>query len=638
MSIDFSKVGLKVGIEIHQQLKTRYKLFCSCPADLSTVSPEIQFYRRLRPTQSELGEVDPAAGFEFRRGRGFLYQTDTRSDCLVEVDEEPPHSLNDEAIDICLTVALMMSSKTIDEIHVMRKIVIDGSNTTGFQRTCIIALGGEVPAEGKKIPIQTVCLEEDAARKTGEEESTTNYNLDRLGIPLIEIATAPAIHTPEEAERVALTAGRILRTTRRVRRGLGTIRQDLNVSVEGGALVEIKGVQKLDLVAKVVEYEVQRQLALIGIKKELEKRGLRREDLEDRFVNITPVFEKTRSQVIQKALERGGVVLAVRLPKFAGLLGRELEPNIRLGTEMSDRARFWGGVGGIFHSDELPGYGITSPEAQAANSALGAEKLDALVLVADTPQNAEDALRAVVLRAAEALEGVPSETRSAHPEGTTHYTRPRPGAARMYPETDVPPVPISRERLERLRSALPVDPERIVERVMKGYGLNRKLASQLLDAGLDELFERIIHETKVSPSVVAVSLTETMKSLERDGVAVENISEAQILETFQLVSSGLAAKENIPDIFTWLSKHGDSSAAQALDGLGIRMLPVEDLERAVDAVVGKSRDMILQRKMNAVGPLLGTLMRDLRGRASADVVSRILRDRIQKELGDQATP
>jgi len=638
VSINLSKIGLRVGIEVHQQLRTESKLFCACPADLSTISPEIEFYRRLRPTQSEMGEVDPAAGFEFRRGRGFQYQTDNKSDCLVETDEEPPHSLNDEAIDICLMVALMIGAHPIDEIHVMRKIVIDGSNTTGFQRTCIVALGGEVPIEGKRIPIQTTCLEEDAARKTGGDESTAQYHLDRLGIPLIEIATAPAISSPEEAERVALSIGRILRATRKVRRGLGTIRQDLNVSIEGGALIEIKGVQRLDLVAKVVRYEAERQLALVGIKEELGRRGLRGGELEEKFVNVASVFAGTDSKVIRKALDRGGVVLAVRLPKFAGLLGRELEPNVRLGTELSDRAKFWGGVGGIFHSDELPGYGITAGEVEAAQRAVEAEALDALVLVADLPHIAEDALRAVVQRALEALDGVPSETRGAHPDGTTRYTRPRPGAARMYPETDVPPVPIGRERLEQLRSELPEDPERIVERIMRDHGLNRKLASQLLESGFDELFERIVAETKVPSSVVAATLTESLRGLERDGVEVENISEAQILETFQLVGSGLAAKETISDIFAWLSKHRGSAAAQSLEGLGIKMLSIEEVERAVDETVKAHRDIVLERRMDVIGSLLGTLMRDLRGRASADVVSRILKARVQKEVGERPTP
>lgn len=273
MEIDYNRVGLKVGLEIHQQLDTKAKLFCQCKTELFKGEPEITFIRRLRPTQSELGQIDPAAYFEFQKGVKILYEANRETSCLVEMDEEPPHLLNTEAVEIALTVALMLKAKPVDEIHVMRKTVIDGSNTTGFQRTCVIALKGEITTGEKTIPIEHISLEEDAARKMGEEEDNTiRYRIDRLGIPLIEIATAPAINTPKEAGEVALAIGRILRATGKVKRGLGTIRQDLNISIAEGALTEIKGVQELELLPLVVEYEVQRQLNLIEISKELQKK------------------------------------------------------------------------------------------------------------------------------------------------------------------------------------------------------------------------------------------------------------------------------------------------------------------------------------------------------------------------------
>ncbi len=264
MTIDYAKVGLKVGLEIHQQLNVNSKLFCSCPPQLFKDEPEITFLRRLRPTQSELGQIDPAAYFEFQKGVRILYEASKISSCLVEMDEEPPHPINMEAVEVVLTASLMMNMQPVDEVHVMRKTVIDGSNTTGFQRTCIIALDGWIKVGEKTIPMQAASLEEDAARKTGtqNEGKTIRYRIDRLGIPLIEVATAPVIYTPMEAQEVAFAIGSILRDTGKVMRGLGTIRQDLNVSLPKGALIEIKGVQELELISKVVEYEVQRQLGL----------------------------------------------------------------------------------------------------------------------------------------------------------------------------------------------------------------------------------------------------------------------------------------------------------------------------------------------------------------------------------------
>jgi len=246
LETDYEKIGLKIGLEIHQQLDTSAKLFCKCPPELFKGEPEITFLRRLRPTQSELGQIDPAAFFEFQKGVKILYEASTATSCLVEMDEEPPHPLNMEAVEIALTAALMMKANPVDEIHVLRKTVIDGSNTTGFQRTCVIALNGEMIVGEKIVPIQHVSLEEDAARKMGAEEGNIiRYRIDRLGIPLIEVATAPVIKSPKEAQEVAFAIGRILRATGRVMRGLGTIRQDLNISIPMGALIEIKGVQEL---------------------------------------------------------------------------------------------------------------------------------------------------------------------------------------------------------------------------------------------------------------------------------------------------------------------------------------------------------------------------------------------------------
>jgi len=367
MAVDYAKVGLKVGLEIHQQLNAKTKLFCSCPLELFKEEPEITFLRRLRPTQSELGQIDPAAFFEFQKGVKILYEANKKSACLVEMDEEPPHPINMEAVEIVLTVSLMMNAQPVDEVHVMRKTVIDGSNTGGFQRTTTIATDGYIKVSEKTIPIQALFLEEDAARKTGtqDEGKTIRYRIDRLGIPLIEIATGPVIYSPIEAQEVALAIGRILRDTGKVIRGLGTIRQDLNVSLPNGALIEIKGVQELELISKVVEYEVQRQLGLIEVKEELVKRGVELEALKQEFVDVTAVFKHTKSKVILKALDKNQKVLAVKLRNFSGLLNRELMPDFRVGTELSDRAKFWGRVGGIFHSDEMPNYGIITEEAEA---------------------------------------------------------------------------------------------------------------------------------------------------------------------------------------------------------------------------------------------------------------------------------
>ena len=634
METDYAKLGLKVGIEIHQQLATSTKLFCGCPPELFKEQPEISFLRRLRPTQSELGQVDPAAFFEFQKGIMIRYEANHATSCLVEMDEEPPHPLNMEAVEVVLSAALMMNAKPVDEVHVMRKTVIDGSNTTGFQRTCAIALDGWIHVGGKMIPIQHASLEEDAARKTGDEEGgkIIKYRIDRLGIPLIEVATGPVIYSPVEAQEVAFAIGRILRDTGRVMRGLGTIRQDLNVSLPNGALVEIKGVQELDLISRVVELEVERQLNLIKIRDELKTRReiteSQKEDLVD-VINVTNVFRNTKAKIITKALEKKRVVLAVKLPGFAGYLKRELMPNFRLGTEMADRARFWGRVGGIFHTDEMPNYGITMEEVEALRKMVKASPEDAVVFVADNVENATDALKAVLERAKETLGGVPAETRAANADGTTRYMRPRPGAARMYPETDIPPSLVTPELLEKVRSSLPEPADKRCERLMKKYDLNKKLAMQVIDSDYNSSFEEIVIESKVSATTVAAFLTETVKALKRDGVAVEKVSDEQLRTIFGAVGSGLLAKEAIPDVFTWLSQHEDKSLQEALDSMGLKMLTDKEVENLVDRVIADNKETVEKAGSRAFGQIMGLIMKEARGKANPAVVSKHLKEKLK---------
>jgi glutamyl-tRNA(Gln) amidotransferase subunit E len=619
--------GLKVGIEVHCQLDTKAKLFCGCPTRLSIEKPERTFLRRLRPTQSELGQVDPAAMFEFQKGRMVAYEADSDTSCLVEMDEEPPHNLNDEAVDSVLMIGLMINLKPIDEIHVMRKVVIDGSNTTGFQRTAAIGLDGYLDIPNKRVPIQHVSLEEDAARKTGEVGMTVSYRIDRLGIPLVEVATGPVINSPQEAQETALAIGRLLKATRKVKRGLGTIRQDLNISTPQGALIEIKGVQKLDLISRAVELEFQRQNELIKIKDELANRGLREDDIKENLVNVTEVFSKTESKVVKSALAKNGVVCAVKLPRFSGLLGRELLPGLRLGTEMSRRAIFAGKVGGIFHSDELPGYGINQEELERIRLRLEVASDDAVVLVADEVDKANDALKAIVERAKEALKGVPEETRASNPDGTTFYMRPRPGAARMYPETDVPPISITSERISRIKASLPPLPETVMKRLADSFGLNEKLAKQLLDSDFMELFETVATRTKIQPSFIATILTETLKSLERDGVALENLVPEHIEKIFYLVDKGETAKESVEKIARWIAENPGKTPDEAMEKLSLRMLSEQELASIVDKVVFDNISLLKDQGDRAAGKMLGLVMAQVRGRADAKRVAALVKER-----------
>lgn len=581
-----------------------------------------------------MGQVDPAALFEFHKGRSIRYEADPVTTDLVELDEEPPHRLNMEAVDIALTISLLMHARPMDEIHVMRKVVIDGSNTTGFQRTAIISLDGKLTFEGKEIPIQQISLEEDAGRKTGEAKNTVTFRLDRLGVPLIEIATGPVITDPEEAGKVALAIGQVLRATGRVKRGLGSIRQDLNVSIRAGALIEIKGVQELELVSKAVEFEVQRQTSLLKIRDELNRRRVKASELREDFQDLTPLISNSQSKVIQSALKHGGTVRGVRLSGFAGLLKRELMPGIRLGTEMAKRAAFWGRVGGIFHSDELPGYGITQAEVNNITKALDCGSNDAFVLIADALENATDGLKAVVERAKGATVGVPEETRTANPDGTTSYMRPRPSAARMYPETDVPPVQITPERVLSVRGKLPQMPEEIAKQIGSRYDLSPKLAIQLVDSEFLETFEQIVATAKgVAPSFVATILTESLRSLARDQVPIQNVEEPHLKEVFRSVAEGHTAKESALEILKWLATHPTEKVETALDQLNLRMMPMTELSVIISKVIDSNRSLVKENGTKALGKMMSLVMAEVRGRADPKLVNDLLRSRLEQFRG-----
>jgi len=616
---DYKDLGLVAGLEIHQQLDTETKLFCECPTELRDPGEsERSFTRYLHPTKSELGEIDAAALEESRVDREFEYMAyDTT--CLVEEDDEPPRRVDREALAVTMEIAQLLDMGVVDQAHVMRKIVVDGSNTTGFQRTMLVATDGVVETDDGPVGVEDLMLEEESAQRVGETDSGVRYSLDRLGIPLVEIGTHPDIRSPEQAQEAAERIGMLLRSTGKVKRGLGTIRQDVNVSVAEGARVEIKGVQSLDDIADIVRNEVGRQVELLAIADELRARDASVGDPQD----VSAVFGDTDSGVIRGALSGPGTAMAVPLFGFDGVVGREIQPDRRLGTELADHAKRHG-AGGVFHTDELPAYGVTETEVAALREAVGAGPEDAVALVADDPETADLAIEAVADRAAAAVEGVPEETRDATEEATTRYLRPLPGAARMYPETDVPPVepdPTEVETPELLTEK--------VERYQTEYGLDAGLAEQVAYGRRMVLFERAV-ETGVDPTLAAGTLESTVTELRRDGVPVGNLEGRHFEELFALLADGDLAKEGVPDLLAALAEDPELSASEAAQREGLGSAGEDEVREAVRAVVERNESQVEEEGMGAFSALMGECMGALRGKADGDVVSDVLREEIQK--------
>jgi len=624
-------VGVKVGLEIHQQLATNKKLFCNCiPIDTEEYS--IKFQRKLRAAKSELGEYDPAALFEKSKSKSIVYYANPNSSCLVEQDEEPPHELDEDAKRISLIIASALKSEIFSEIYPMRKTVVDGSNTTGFQRTMLISLGGNFEVEGTKIGIQSICLEEDAAKNLGDKGIIRKFGLERLGIPLVEIATEPFEVEPQHIKKIALALGRILRSTKKVKRGLGSIRQDVNVSIkEGGVVIEVKGVQQLDQIEKVVEYEAKRQQGLLEISKELQKRNWIHDKENDRK-DITELFTKCKSKIIQSAIKKQQKILAISFNNLGGMFGYTPYEGIRLGKEIAELVRFFG-IGGVFHSDELPNYGVEEIDIENLKDFLKINEKDAYLILATTEEKIHIVIDQIISRI-EFIKnnGIPIDTRLATINGETKFLRPRPGAARMYPETDIPPVIISNDELENAKKNIPKSWDESLLELQKKYELNPQLSEQIFDSRYIELFEKIVGEIKINPTFVASILCSSITNLERSGLNSKLLKNEDIEKSFQLLDSGDIAKESIEIIFESIMAGKSQSTLDAMKNTSIEAVKESDVEEIIKKIVENNQEIIKNQKERAVGPLMGITMKELRGKASGELVNNLLLKNIKKKL------
>lgn len=619
--MDYEKLGLKMGLEIHQQLNSEHKLFCPCKTELVDDDFDELVQRKLRPTQSELGEIDRAALQESLRGLNFKYENFAKHTCLVESDDEPPHSLNEEALDICITIACLMNMHIVDEFHTMRKQVIDGSNTGGFQRTGMVATDGYLETPYGKVVIESLGLEEDAARRIGTKDGFTEFRLDRLGIPLAEVTTDPSMHHPDQVREVAYMLGQILRSTN-VKRGLGTIRQDLNISIAEGARVEIKGVQDLDLMAEIVNREIQRQLVLIDIKKELQSRDAK---VLDEIHDLDELLEDTESKILKSA----ETIKAVVLKGYDGLIGREVQPGRRFGTEIASYAKKRG-VSGIFHSDELPAYGITQEEVDKVSDYLKIEEDDAFIIVAHDEDIAIAALEEVKRRAQLGLDGVVEETRKALEDGNTEYMRPLPTANRMYLETDIPLFKITPDRIEPIANNLPELPDVKQARIIKEYNLSEDLASQLVKRQEADMFEAILADVDVDATPVASLLAYDLREIKREGHDINVLTLDHFKEIFKLLAEGKIAKDSVRKLAVETIKAPEVDVSEIAQENNLTMLSEEDVVKIISEIVAKNEGMVKERQMGAMGPLMGMCMKELKGKADGGMVNKTVREEIQK--------
>lgn len=616
-NVDYEELGFKCGIEIHQQLATETKLFCDCPVDLQDEAANHRVSRYLRAVAGETGEKDEAAEVAAEQSKKYIYKYYNRNNCLVELDEEPPHSIDEEALDTALTFTRMIGAEIPDEIQVMRKMVVDGSNTSGFQRTAMVGLDGELETETGAVAIDDIELEEESAGIHERDENKALYDLNRLGVPLVEVGTDASIQNPGHAREVAKKIGMLLRSTGKARRGIGTIRQDVNVSIEDGARVEIKGFQDVENIDKVIENEVKRQKNLVELGENLEKEEI----VAD---NVTHHFEGTDNQIISTVLENDGAVYAMKLPGLTGKMKQKISGERYVAKELVDYAKSRG-VQGILHTDEdVENYQLVDEFEKIAED-FDRDQEDVIAVIAAGEEQAKAAAQAVRDRAKLLYRGeVPEETRTAEQDFTTSYARPLPGSARMYPETDIPAVNITKEQVTEIDENLPDTLEEREKRYSEDIG--RELASQIVYSEKLQMFERF--KDDYDPKLVANFFTNIYSALQKE-VDVESLDQEQYSKVIKALEEGDISNDDLVELITEVNKDS-RPVGQVVEDIAESKTSEQEIREIVKEIIENKEDMIDEQGMHAQGALMGQVM----GRVEADggTVSRILQEELQKEV------
>lgn len=628
--LDYESVGLVSGLEVHQQLATRHKLFCRCPAGRYTETHDGEVLRHMRPTLSELGEYDGTALMEFKTKKEIVYLLNRANVCTYEMDDTPPFLVNQEAIDTAIELCLMMHMDIIDEVHIARKQYLDGSIPTGFQRTAIVGVNGWLPFRGRRLTVTHVSVEEDSCREVRDKGHQIVWRTDRLGMPLTETVTGAELRTPQEVRDAILLCGLTARSTRHVRTGIGASRQDVNVSVRGGDRVEIKGVPRAGYAVKLVHNEGIRQHNLLKLRDELHRRGLReRDSVRVEAFDVSAIFAGVDLGFLRRALEAGGRIFAVKVPGVAGLAQHRTQPDTTFLDELAGRIRV------IACLDEPPIVlsGAALPEfpdryrvLERLRKRLHLAATDEFLVVCGPEEDCRTAADEIRLRFADATQGVPRETRQALAGGFTTFERILPGPDRMYPDTDSPPTRVTSERVAAIRARLQPAPWTRLERWLAAR-VPEETCHYLIRRGGAEILEAVVERTGADPLLAAIEISQRGKAMRRAGLPVERLGAAEWVGVFDLFTGGRIPREGIATVAAAMAKDGvDAESAARAAGLALepreRWLP--ELERLLGATsVASGADA--DRSLRAA---TGRAVRALAGRAPASEVAAELRGRM----------
>ncbi|MBX3042902.1 MAG: Glu-tRNA(Gln) amidotransferase subunit GatE [Candidatus Kapabacteria bacterium] len=624
---DYERVGFKSGLEVHQQLLTEKKLFCHCPAGKYQSSYNAEILRHMRPTLSELGEYDGTALMEFKTKKDIIYRIHYDTVCTYEMDDTPPFLINDQALDIAIEVGMLFNGFIVDELHIARKQYLDGSIPTGFQRTAITCVGGKIPYKDRVINLIQMSIEEDSCREVSDVGHKRVYITDRLGMPLIETVTYPEMKTPQEVAEVNNILRRLVRSTGKVRTGIGAGREDVNVSVRGGTRIEIKGVPNIKRIPLLTYNEAMRQWNLLRLREVLAEKGITPDTFSAEFKDVTKLLRKTHYSPISDGIHNGGKVNCVLVKGFGGYLKWQTQTDTFFSREISDRVRVIAcltTLPNIIHSDNI-GENISSAEWNSLKKTMNASSDDALIVVWGPEQDADMGASEIIIRCKEVTIGIPSETRQALRDGTNGFERILPGPERMYPDTDLPPVPITEERKTAIREQMPEQIWKREERYRK-LGVPEDIIPDLAVSRFAEVFDYATGELGIDGKIAAKILILIPKKLKRSGHKVANLNK----EIFTAIFNSLKNERIIVEA-SELILEDFLTSGKVIDAL----FPMPCTEEEIKTRVSTSYIQIKRLKFNNPENMhevyMGLVMRELRGRAKGQTVAKMIDEKLKSE-------
>ncbi len=632
---DYDRIGFMSGLEVHQQLKTDEKLFCRCPAGIyqDDDAYDAEVIRHMRPTLSELGEYDGTALMEFKTRKNIVYRIKNETTCTYEVDDTPPFPINRKAVDIAIAISLLKKLNIVGEIHITRKQYLDGSIPTGFQRTAIIGVEGEIELKNKTVRLIQLSLEEDSCREISDVRHWRTYKTDRLGMPLIETVTYPDMVNPEEVAEACQVIRFLNRSTDKVRVGIGAARQDVNVSCRDGTRVEIKGVSHIKWIPELTHNEAFRQWALLHIREILNQR-IAPEKWQMLATGLDPEAFTFRSQALTSIKDAGMKLYGVKLPHFNGVLSHFTQPWHVFADEISDRLKVVACIEkpNMDAEDSLMGM-ETAAAYNRLREILDARPEDAVLFFWGPEEDIPTALETIEERCRMAFKGVPNETRKSFADGTTMFERVLPGADRMYPDTDSPPIPLLDEDIERLGQDLPALYIKAYH-TLKKWGVPEDTYTYIFRNNLFPLIQQMVEEDGEDPVFAAALFGHRLKFIEGHYDKAPGFRYEMVAAMLRALRGKDIQAEVMFPALPVLWRHPDMHPSAVLDFIGYTPLG----EGSLLAGLPDLRKEFSRIRLNGnVAAEADWLMGKLRSRALGNIPLKVLKREIDAHITQDQT-